>query len=135
MKVMGRPVKAFSVELFRKLCAMQCTKEEIAHCLDMSLTTLERRVDKSFKDTFEGAFKRFSAMGKASLRRKQFQLALTGDKTMLVWLGKQYLGQADKQEQSITTDFDGDEKASKHYNKFAGKIFRQLNDKASTKRF
>lgn len=32
------------------------------------------------------------------MRSTQFKLALLGDKTMLVWLGKQYLGQADKQE-------------------------------------
>lgn len=38
------------------------------------------------------------AKGKLSLRRKQFQLALSGDRTMLIWLGKQYLGQVDKSE-------------------------------------
>jgi hypothetical protein len=32
----------------------------------------------------------------ASVRRKQFELAMAGNPTMLVWLGKQYLGQHDK---------------------------------------
>jgi hypothetical protein len=29
------------------------------------------------------------------------ELALAGDRTMLIWLGKQYLGQSDKQETGI----------------------------------
>ena len=32
------------------------------------------------------------------LAQKQFELAMDGNVTMLVWLGKQYLGQTDKQE-------------------------------------
>ena len=32
---------------------------------------------------------------KRRLRRKQLELALEGDKTMLIWLGKQMLGQVD----------------------------------------
>lgn len=35
--------------------------------------------------------------GKMSLRRLQWKSAQAGDRTMLVWLGKQYLGQTDKQ--------------------------------------
>lgn len=33
---------------------------------------------------------------KQSLRRMQYLVAMTGDKTMLIWLGKQYLGQTEK---------------------------------------
>jgi hypothetical protein len=33
--------------------------------------------------------------GKVSLRRAQFSAALAGNKTMLVWLGKQWLDQRD----------------------------------------
>lgn len=35
---------------------------------------------------------------KCRLRKKQIQLAMQGNLGMLVWLGKQYLGQSDKQE-------------------------------------
>ncbi|MEW5918527.1 MAG: hypothetical protein AB1762_19145 [Gemmatimonadota bacterium] len=37
-----------------------------------------------------------SLKGRVSLRRKQMQLALQGDRTMLVWLGKNLLCQKDK---------------------------------------
>jgi hypothetical protein len=34
--------------------------------------------------------------GKASLRRMQFKAAEDGNVTMLIWLGKQFLGQKDQ---------------------------------------
>lgn len=36
--------------------------------------------------------------GKRSLRRTQFKAALEGNPQLLIWLGKQYLGQSDKSE-------------------------------------
>ena len=42
--------------------------------------------------------------GKASLRRKQYEVAMGGNCTMLVWLGKQYLGQTDKIDASVKDD-------------------------------
>ena len=44
--------------------------------------------------------------GLASLRRRQFKAAQDGNATMLIWLGKQYLGQTDKQDitASVTSE-------------------------------
>jgi hypothetical protein len=39
--------------------------------------------------------------GRVALRSKQFELALAGNPTMLIWLGKQVLGQRDKIDQEI----------------------------------
>ena len=50
--------------------------------------------------TFSDCFKRFSASGIISLRRKQFEVANGGSVPMLIWLGKQYLNQKDKSEVS-----------------------------------
>lgn len=44
------------------------------------------------------AIERGQGKGRASLRRAQFLAALKGDRTMLIWLGKQLLGQTDKVE-------------------------------------
>ena len=52
--------------------------------------------------TFKDAFELYSAQGKASIRRMQYKAAKAGDKTMLVWLGKQWLGQTDRVEQNVT---------------------------------
>lgn len=38
-----------------------------------------------------------------SLRRKQYEMAAGGNPTMLIWLGKQYLNQTDKNEIDQTT--------------------------------
>ena len=39
---------------------------------------------------------------KLKLKKKQIAVALTGNVTMLIWLGKQYLGQTDKTESDTT---------------------------------
>jgi hypothetical protein len=42
---------------------------------------------------FAEYFKKHSVGGRISLRRSQFKLATAGNSTMLIWLGKQHLGQ------------------------------------------
>lgn len=66
-----------------------CTLNEIAHITGVSPDTLARR--------FADAIKKGRAQVAMSLRRKQIELALkgNGNATMLIWLGKQLLGQRD----------------------------------------
>jgi len=45
--------------------------------------------------------------GKSILRRLQWQAALGGNITMQIWLGKQLLGQSDRQSAELTGDGDG----------------------------
>lgn len=61
--------------------------------LDVSEPTLDKFCHSEFETNFAGAFERFRAGGKISLRHKQFQKAMSGDVKMLIWLGKQYLNQ------------------------------------------
>lgn len=51
--------------------------------------------------TFEDISKKKAALGKISLRRNQFKMAERSEK-MAIWLGKQYLNQADKSETTVT---------------------------------
>jgi hypothetical protein len=80
---------------FEKLCQIHCTLQEIAGWFKCSPDTIERRCMDSFGRTFREVHAEKSATGKISIRRKQYQLAMEGDKTMLVWLGKQVLGQVE----------------------------------------
>ena len=89
---------------FDKLCALQCTKLEIAAFFDMSDDTLSRRVREEFDCSFAELFKEKRKKGKAALRRMQWQLAEKGNCSMLIWLGKNYLGQSDKLEQNVTNE-------------------------------
>ena len=97
----GRPRKTWAqtdVEQFTKLCGIMCTKKEVCAVMQVDPKTLDKLIDDNFPNTptWEEAFNYYSATGKASLRRAQFQLALEGDKTMLIFLGKNYLGQSDQ---------------------------------------
>lgn len=101
MAKMGRPTIEIDWEQFEKLCQIHCTREEIAGVLKCSEDTIERRVKEKFGKTFAAVFKEMSALGRVSLRRKQFEMAASGDRTMLVWLGKQVLGQVDNIEHRL----------------------------------
>jgi hypothetical protein len=98
VKRMGRPPIEIDQEDFEKLCVMQSTLSEIAGWFDCSVDTIERWCKRVYKCTFADIYKQKSAKGKISLRRWQWKRAESGDKTMLIWLGKQHLGQQDKQE-------------------------------------
>jgi hypothetical protein len=92
----GRPKKEIDWTLFEDLCGIFCTQQECASLLRVSVDTLDRAVKKKYKANFAEVYKDKSSRGKASLRRKQFELAMDKDRGMLIWLGKQYLGQSDK---------------------------------------
>lgn len=94
----GRPRATIDWALFDALCAAQCTRDEIAGRFNISPTTLLRVIEREHKCTFETYAVEKREAGKGRLRSKQFELALKGDKTMLIWLGKQYLGQVERQE-------------------------------------
>ena len=98
---MARPQIRIDWEAFDNLCAMHCTQIEIAGWFKCSVDTIDRAVKRHAKMSFAEYFAEKSAPGKISLRRKQFDMAQKGDRTMLIWLGKQYLGQAEKSEQHI----------------------------------
>lgn len=84
----GRPKKRIDYDVVDKLASIQCTEEEIANVLNISVRTLQR------DEEFCRVYKKGLDNGKMSLRRIQFKLA-EKNPTMALWLGKQYLGQRD----------------------------------------
>ena len=83
----GRPPKVIDYALVERLASIQCTQEEIANILEVSTKTLQRN------EEFCLIYKKGLDNGRMSLRRFQWEAAKKGNTTMLVWLGKQYLGQ------------------------------------------
>ena len=75
-----------------KLASYGLTNKEISEALGYDENTLKRN------------FEIFLIKGKANLKerlkRKQIQVAMQGNVTMLIWLVKQYLGQTEKVEES-----------------------------------
>lgn len=83
-------------EKFDKLCFLKCTLAEIAGFFDCSEDTIERAVEREHGVKFADYWRKKSQGGTIALRRWQMQKAEKGNVTMLIWLGKQRLGQTDK---------------------------------------
>ena len=82
---------------------------EIAAHLGINKETLYDRIKEKYKVDFSDYKAQKRAKGAAVLRELQLQTAQGGDKTMQIFLGKQYLGQADKAEvkqSDVTLHFD-----------------------------
>lgn len=94
----GRPRKIINYRTLNSLCKIQCTGEECAAILGIDYDTLNNTLKKEKSKSFKEYFAEKGAYGKRSLRRKQWSVAMKGDRTMLIWLGKQHLGQAEKHE-------------------------------------
>ena len=103
MAEMGRPVKEIDWKMVDKMLFIQCTQLEICGILEVSEDTLCRRSLEMHGVTFAEYSEQKRQGGRMSLRRKQMDLAMSGNVTMNIWLGKQYLGQKDKQETTIDT--------------------------------
>jgi len=88
----GKSPLPVDVETVRALAFTMCSREEMAHYLNVSPATLTRRLRE---EPWRSAFLRGRAQGRIQVRRKQFDLANKGHAGMLIWLGKQYLGQRD----------------------------------------
>lgn len=101
-KIMGRPVIEFDWDAFDRLCMLHCTAVEIAAYFDCSVDTVERRVKEKYGLTFAEVFNIKSGKGKVSLRRKQYEVAMSGDRAMLIWIGKNWLGQSEPKEPEST---------------------------------
>lgn len=99
----GRPVIPIDKNQFESLCNLQCTLEEIAGFFKCCDDTINNWCKATYGDNFSGVYKMYSQNGKISLRRHQFRLA-EKNPSMAIWLGKQWLGQTDKIEQ--TTSFE-----------------------------
>jgi len=80
---------------FETLCSMMCSQEEICAVFNVSDETLRNWCKENYGETVEKVASRFRNVGKSSLRRTQFKLAEKNTQ-MAIWLGKQYLNQTDK---------------------------------------
>ena len=89
---MGRPLLKIDPAEIEKLAAIGCTTSEIAAFLNCSKDTIEKR--------FSAVLQKGRENMKSSIRRMQYETAAGGNPTMQIWLGKQYLGQTDKNEYS-----------------------------------
>lgn len=96
----GRPRILFTEKQwkeFEDLCGLQCTKLEISEWFSIDDKTLENLLKEHYNKGFSEVFAQKRTKGLISLRRRQFQLA-ESNPALAIFLGKNYLNQADKQE-------------------------------------
>jgi hypothetical protein len=97
----GRPRLTFDLRLVEDLGKIQSTHAELAAVLDCHLETVRDRLKND--PEFSAAYQKGLENGKSSLRRIQWKSALSGNTTMQIWLGKQYLGQQDRKLTEVLT--------------------------------
>ena len=90
----GRPIFDFTPKLLdqiKDLASYMCTKAEIARIIGCSESTLQR--NQLAQESYELGV----AQAKKSIRKTQFDIATKlNSSIMAMWLGKVYLGQTDK---------------------------------------
>jgi predicted transcriptional regulator len=91
---MARPKKPIDLTLVENLSRIGCTQDEIASIVGCTARTLRSRAAE--------AMARGQDEMRASIRRWQYEKAKGGSVPMLIWLGKQYLGQRDRQDTLLT---------------------------------
>ena len=94
-KKTGRPLKEVNEELVKSMASILCTMKEISSVVGVSVDTLEKR--------FTDVLRIGQEEGKCSLRRLQWKSAEAGNVNMQIWLGKQWLGQRDKQPDEVAS--------------------------------
>ena len=91
---MARPRKQIDRAIVERLANRQCPTSEIAAVVGCAVNTLKRRFGRHLPLWREA--------GKEIIRSKQWEALEKGNTVMLIWLGKQYLGQRDKSEIDTT---------------------------------
>ena len=93
----GRPKKPIDWKEAEKLCALQCSEQEIADWFHLTVETLARRLRDEKGMSFVEFFETHRVQGKISLRRNLFRLSAT-NASAAIFLAKNWLGMVDKQE-------------------------------------
>ena len=94
-KVIGQEMAVVPPDQVEELAGIGCSNKEIAAFYGVKDTALTRNFAEQLTKGREGM--------KQRLRKAQLTLALTGNATMLIWLGKNILGQTDTP-QSVDSD-------------------------------
>ncbi len=125
-----RPSIPIDWDLVDKLLMAHCSGTEIAAHIGCHADTLYERLKLEKGTSFTDYALAKRAKGNSLLRTKQLQKALAGkgDNTMLIWLGKQYIGQTENPK--AEEQFDG--KLSKLLNFLMKANPEQLQDLTNT---
>lgn len=89
---MPRPEAKIDLVELEKLYGLQCTDEEVAAFMGVSVRTIERRKKRK---NFQEVVDRAKAKGRVSVRRHLFRLAANGNVAAAIFLSKNLLAYKD----------------------------------------
>jgi len=93
-KKLGRPEAEFDLSKVEVCGYFNATQETMAYILGCKENTIFRRM-KDKDSEFYKAYKKGNCNMKLKLSEAQLKVAMKGNASMLIWLGKQYLNQKD----------------------------------------
>ena len=88
-------------ELVAKWVTGGASGVQCAHQLGIAEKTLYGRVQVELRMHWSSFYDMYRARGDRMIHNKQFEIAMKGDRNMLMWLGKQRLKQSDKIDQTV----------------------------------
>lgn len=94
----GRPAAIIDWKAVNRLLQAGCSAVQIASRIGITADTLYNRCKTDHKQDFSAYSQQKKEHGETLLHEQQFALAMKGNLGMLVWLGKQRLGQKEKHE-------------------------------------
>ena len=89
----GRPKSQIDLGVIERGASIGCSRDELAALCGFARSTFYKYLAED--PAVQEAIDRGASKGQATLRRLQWKGAEEGNATMLVWLGKQLLGQRD----------------------------------------
>lgn len=99
----GNPKAEIDWDIVDSLLKAGCPGTEIAPHFAIHEDTLYDRCEKERGLPWSAYLRQKRSHGESNLRAKQYQLALKGDRTLLIWLGKQRLGQRENEQEIRVT--------------------------------
>lgn len=88
-------------DLFKRLCAMQCSYDELCFSLNMTREALEKACFNKHGIGLQGAVETYRQAGLIALRRVQWAKAQKGNPAMLKHLGEHWLGQTSSRDVTV----------------------------------
>lgn len=101
---MSRPEIPIDWDKVDHLLKAGCLGTEVAAVFGMHCETFYDRVVKKHGIGFTEFMQQKRSSGDSVIRSKQYEKALEGSETMLIWLGKNRLGQRNEDKLSLVTD-------------------------------
>lgn len=113
VKKTGRPEKELDWYLLDSILQFGAKLIDCSEICKMSEDSIQRKIKEAHGCTFSEYREKKLSNTRVKLLKKQIEVALSGNVPMLIWTGKQLLGQFDKQE--VTADIK--EKITLNYEK------------------